>query len=538
MMKGMSPSDTADDVVEAKCANCGRDFSASIKRLEHSGLAVSIKIYGKLFLQVTDFCSKKCERDYIRKVESYGVPIEKVQCLETSIPDDLRAKLPRVDLHKRPTFYPLLFMLENMKENEKSYLLTGKCALCGTENAFQISHIIPKCIIRWLKKTSATGHIINAYDGKRIQDGAKEILLCPTCEKRFSVVEKYFYENFFIPHQKGVQSFRYDARLLKFIISVTWRTLQTQRRSSLTQKTSKEIVNALRSWKRFLLDESTNPELFEHHLLFLENVERLYRSYPDLLWYTRRSVHSGVIEQGERCLVFVKFPGILIVSCVKPPSNSRLTGTQISEAGILNVKQRILDDSLLELIIRQSEIQERIESDARKNDQIERDLAKNPEYSASESYSVVHEVEERWRRIVPNLAQDLISKLQLRIEREMLELNSRRPLQERMTRIYDATNNLTSGDIKRFGSAIATLIEKTQKKEQLVSCTITLGSLVILCCVSPEKKVEAAKALYEKSVERLLKENHAVHGNRLCLGIYLSLGSLHATEDLYILWML
>ncbi len=106
-----------------------------------------------------------------------------------------------------------------------------KCEYClEDKEKLEISHIIPKLIYRWIKKTGTTGRL---RDGRNIlrpaQDGLKKELLCTDCEGSFSEYETYFANKVFsqMTDQDGEVDFanidwnKFD----KFILSLFWRTL-------------------------------------------------------------------------------------------------------------------------------------------------------------------------------------------------------------------------------------------------------------------------------------------------------------------------
>ena len=54
----------------------------------------------------------------------------------------------------------------------------GICALCKDETNLKESHLIPKFVGKWLKRTSATGYLRDIKNiNKRQQDIFKEYLL-------------------------------------------------------------------------------------------------------------------------------------------------------------------------------------------------------------------------------------------------------------------------------------------------------------------------------------------------------------------------
>jgi hypothetical protein len=81
------------------------------------------------------------------------------------------------------------------------------------------SHIIPGFVIRWLKRTSATGYLRSLETGERLQEGMREYLLCAVCEQILGRYEKQFAERIFLPYQNRPQPqvFAYEEWLLRFV---------------------------------------------------------------------------------------------------------------------------------------------------------------------------------------------------------------------------------------------------------------------------------------------------------------------------------
>lgn len=100
------------------------------------------------------------------------------------------------------------------------------CKLCS--NSEQVnSHILPKFIFKWLKKTG-TGRLrsIENVNLPR-EDGIVKKFLCKTCENKFNKAETYFANKIFYPViNDRIEEFDYDERLRYFIISLFWRTLK------------------------------------------------------------------------------------------------------------------------------------------------------------------------------------------------------------------------------------------------------------------------------------------------------------------------
>lgn len=103
------------------------------------------------------------------------------------------------------------------------------CALCREFERQEISHIIPAFVYKKLRQISPSGFSrTTSNPNRRVQDGEKFPLLCPSCEDRFSIWEKKFAENVFHPYyasSKNTFSFNYDEWFLKFLVSISYRSL-------------------------------------------------------------------------------------------------------------------------------------------------------------------------------------------------------------------------------------------------------------------------------------------------------------------------
>ena len=64
-------------------------------------------------------------------------------------------------------------------------LTLSACALCHDKSELELSHIIPKFVLRYLKETSA-GLLRSAENPNAVvQDGEKHYMLCGKCEDLF-----------------------------------------------------------------------------------------------------------------------------------------------------------------------------------------------------------------------------------------------------------------------------------------------------------------------------------------------------------------
>ncbi len=154
--------------------------------------------------------------------------------------------------------------------------MNGTCKLCKKEGDLRESHILPKFIGKWIKKTSITGYLRehNELD-KRAQDTAKEYLLCAECEILFSGWERNFANRIFYPFvDKNIDRANYTDWLAKFCASLSWRTLVYIRSKNEKEERSQDYINQVEAARmhleKFLLGEVNNLNQYEqHHTLWI-----------------------------------------------------------------------------------------------------------------------------------------------------------------------------------------------------------------------------------------------------------------------------
>ena len=142
------------------------------------------------------------------------------------------------------------------------------CELCCKEKDLRESHIIPKFVFDWQKESSGTGFLRSSrVPNRRVQDGAKEYMLCSDCETLFNQWETSFATNIFHPlnRRENIQ-FEYRSWLLKFAVSVSWRCLTWYRPDTLPgiSALGKDLIaKALHTWREFLLNQCPHTGSFE-----------------------------------------------------------------------------------------------------------------------------------------------------------------------------------------------------------------------------------------------------------------------------------
>jgi len=141
---------------------------------------------------------------------------------------------------------------------------SGKCRLCGAEGPLCRSHILPKFVSDWQKRTSLTGRFRTTQaPNRRTEDGLWRYMLCQTCEQRFSSAESAVCQRIFLPlHDHGASLFRTGPEFLKFAVSVSWRVLiflTDGKHLGGLETLSDDVSGAEATWREYLLDRRRNP---------------------------------------------------------------------------------------------------------------------------------------------------------------------------------------------------------------------------------------------------------------------------------------
>ncbi|WP_268542318.1 hypothetical protein [Candidatus Nitrosotenuis cloacae] len=223
--------------------------------------------------------------------------------------------------------------------------MTERCALCGLERELRDSHIIPKFVGKWLKKTSATGYLAKATRAShRVQDLGTLRLLCSECEERLSKFEQYFANDVFFPfHEKKKNSFEYDERLELFAISLSWRAIKSCEKYDLDQPEFNSLLEQAESdWREFLLGRRKTITPYENYLFFLD-----YTDTPEtpqkFNWYALRSVDATLAESKTKLFVYVKLPWMVFVSTIFPTSMEGWEDTIMRKDKTLTIPQSVKD---------------------------------------------------------------------------------------------------------------------------------------------------------------------------------------------------
>ena len=188
------------------------------------------------------------------------------------------------------------------------------------------SHIIPAFVIRWLKKTSATGFMRGTKDpNQRLQDGKKYPLLCEQCEDRISVFEGDFASEVFHPYTHSKQvGLPYGESCLKFFVSLVWRALHhlwitdTDPAKPLQPEFQGALDKPYHVWREFLLGQRPHPGSFTVHVFPVDDVTgSTVQNTPS----KASQYNTGAIDMDLVCCdswghVYVKIPYFLVFGTV------------------------------------------------------------------------------------------------------------------------------------------------------------------------------------------------------------------------------
>lgn len=224
-----------------------------------------------------------------------------------------------------------------MQQDAVNKLAFEHCALCGEQSVLQASHIIPRFVFEWQRKTSATGHIRSSQNPNlRVQDGPKPRMLCSSCEQLFSSWEKKFSEECFVRLNNGtVNNVPYGPWMLKFSTSVSWRILRLFSAidclAGFPEHIKTSIDSALHTWSQFLLGDKSNPGPHQQHMFMIGDVDNT--SYVDtphnINRYLSRAVEIHVDHTEDSAITYAKMGRFILFGFIVMNCPRRWKGTKL-----------------------------------------------------------------------------------------------------------------------------------------------------------------------------------------------------------------
>lgn len=230
-----------------------------------------------------------------------------------------------------------------------------KCALCGAETNLELSHIIPKMVMRTLKKTAA-GNIRNSENPNiPVQDSEKHYMLCGNCEDLFSEKETYFANTLFHPYiKKEKAKFDYDGRLFYFLTSLSWRSLYLDM-IDFTENhvvgidAFEHLISCEKIMRDYLLNNRNNIEAIEHHIFFFDEIREITGNTEMAELRPHVTFHRGIIsytfcfEDDGTYGTITNMMGIVLITLYKKGSREKWERTQILNGiGSIEAKDQLI----------------------------------------------------------------------------------------------------------------------------------------------------------------------------------------------------
>lgn len=276
----------------------------------------------------------------------------------------------------------------------------GNCRLCGSVGPLRDSHSIPAFAVRWIKETSPMPFLRNPLTPNlRKQDVDTSKLLCERCEISFSKDEGTFAQKIFFPfvHEeldaKGVgqgiiRTFDYEEWLLRFVISLQWRTLLSLPAGSALESLYTEIEVA---WRQFLIGKRPDTGLWENHMIFLSSLAgaqipasmELGRRVNS---YILRSVDATSVESTRGRLrggIYSKLGPIVFYTAVRPTKLASSTDSRLHMRGTIKVGQKMNDGWLGGFIFHTRPNEAFCELSPKQKEKMTKDMLANPDKTRS-----------------------------------------------------------------------------------------------------------------------------------------------------------
>lgn len=232
-------------------------------------------------------------------------------------------------------------------------LTLSECALCHDKSKLELSHIIPKFVLRYLKETSVG--LLRSIENPNavIQDGEKHYLLCGKCEDLFSIYEKKFADNIFHTYFKNNQRrFEYDTWLHYFITSVSWRHLYLDLLDFVENHVVgidalECLIASEQIMRDYLLNKRDNIGNIEHHIFFFEDIEAVADELKELEPHVsvHRSVggYTAANEETKTYFTFTNMMGILLFTLYRKGKDEVWKNTQIfNGTGVIEAKNQYI----------------------------------------------------------------------------------------------------------------------------------------------------------------------------------------------------
>jgi hypothetical protein len=186
-----------------------------------------------------------------------------------------------------------------------------ECELHKIEAELCESHIIPKFVYDWMKKTGTGRFRRLGTLNSPIQDGIKKYMLCKDCEEKFSKYEKWFSEKVFNPYINNSESVVKNENELKyFVVSVLWRILKLFKDDGNNYNFKIELNKAEIEWRKYLLNDIPISIHKNFHLILIDS-DCWIEEKSD--FYFTRAVDIEIAENENLSFVYAKFSRFILI---------------------------------------------------------------------------------------------------------------------------------------------------------------------------------------------------------------------------------
>ena len=200
-----------------------------------------------------------------------------------------------------------------------------KCKLCKAEAELQCSHVVPRYVWKWLRRTGITHHMRSSADpNQRQQDGPKRRWLCTDCEQKLSKWENRFKKEVFEPATKVQKIGPYSGRGMLCALSILWRVgmqmcEHPERPKGQQGDARRKVERLLNAWRKELVEEKISPSTKMRLVKFGTTNTGLHGFGGRLNRYLTRYVGVDILwnEAGEICYVWCKLGPIVLIGVVE-----------------------------------------------------------------------------------------------------------------------------------------------------------------------------------------------------------------------------
>ncbi len=233
-----------------------------------------------------------------------------------------------------------------------------QCALCRQEvEELELSHIVPKFVVRYLKKTSI-GAIRNLESpDKVVQDSEKHYLLCGDCEDLFSIYETKFANTFFHPYMTGnKKEFQYDNDAYYFLTSVSWRSLyldildfvEHSQEVGIDLETLACLIAKEKEMRNYLLKKQATIPGIEHHIFFFEDIksisQELIATRPHTTMHRSIGSYTFFNKSLETHATVTNMMGIVVFTLYNKGKQEKWVNTEIvNGSGVIKAENQIIE---------------------------------------------------------------------------------------------------------------------------------------------------------------------------------------------------